>query len=562
MFSILERLRRKMFRPVPRPKPRLTPRFLRPRLEALEDRLVLDAMLFIGVGTAAAPAAWGVAANWRDLSGGQAHVPNASDDVGIPAGVGYVSLAPGETAEINSIVTSGATILIIPGGPYAELKIDSNPPASLPAAFPPNPKPGSNYFGGGVSDSGLINANTTDPFTGTNIVFAGGADIGPGDLNGNLVVGPSSSMTFLGTPSIYSPVTVFEAGATLGQGSGNINFDGKVSIMGALDDNTATINIVGGTLGGPGSLDDWANVNWTGGTISLSGGVTVYTTFTANSDSTPLTLLTTLTNEETTDLGGAFGFGLGATGSLVNLAGTMTLSQSIGGSGSITNSALGILDFSSPSSSTIWITTPFTNEGYLNVAAGTPVDLENPGVVGSPSIFELDGTLDLDGNLNLYTTTTSSTGFDLLPGSGTLEVLGGPRSPGVPSLDVLSGASVVIQGNLEVGSASSLAGGGTVYNSGRLQLDTGSSTAGLGAYVQSNSGMLSLVVSSTGAFTPLTVTGTAQLSGTLLLPGYIPEVGDYFTVVTAGSLAGYFDSIPEGMVETDTATSSTITQVD
>ncbi|HTU89747.1 MAG TPA: hypothetical protein VMF69_06605, partial [Gemmataceae bacterium] len=69
-------------------------------------------------------------------------------------------------------------------------------------------------------------------------------------------------------------------------------------------------------------------------------------------------------------------------------------------------------------------------------------------------------------------------------------------------------------------------------------------------------------VDSFGDFTPLTVTGTAQLSGTLVLPGYDnPQVGDYFTVVTAGALSGHFDSIPDGMEETDTDTSSTVTQV-
>ncbi|MGH7172590.1 MAG: hypothetical protein ACRELF_12265 [Gemmataceae bacterium] len=34
------------------------------------------------------------------------------------------------------------------------------------------------------------------------------------------------------------------------------------------------------------------------------------------------------------------------------------------------------------------------------------------------------------------------------------------------------------------------------------------------------------------------------------------------TVVTAGTLSGHFDSIPAGMVETDTDTSSTVTQED
>jgi hypothetical protein len=120
-----------------------------------------------------------------------------------------------------------------------------------------------------------------------------------------------------------------------------------------------------------------------------------------------------------------------------------------------------------------------------------------------------------------------------------------------------------VQGNLEINSGSLLTGGGTLYNNGHLQLAPGSSTMGLGAYVQGNSGTLAIEVSPMGMYTALTVTGTAQLSGTLALPGYVPAVGDSFTVVTAASgLSGHFDSIPDGMVETDTDTSASVTQVD
>ena len=130
------------------------------------------------------------------------------------------------------------------------------------------------------------------------------------------------------------------------------------------------------------------------------------------------------------------------------------------------------------------------------------------------------------------------------------------------SLIVPAGVSDIVQGNLEINGGSTLTGGGTVYNSGRLQLDVGKQHDGLGRYVQSNSGTLAIVVSPMGAFTPLTVTNTAQLSGTLVLPGYVRRTGAFFTVVRAGVLSGHFDSIPDGMVETDTAVSATVTQVD
>ena len=71
MFSMFQRLRRKLFRPVPQRKAPQQPSFV-PRLEPLEDRLLLDAMLFNAAG-----GAWNVAANWNDLSNpAYIHVPN------------------------------------------------------------------------------------------------------------------------------------------------------------------------------------------------------------------------------------------------------------------------------------------------------------------------------------------------------------------------------------------------------------------------------------------------------------------------------------------------------
>jgi len=353
-------------------------------------------------------------------------------------------------------------------------------------------------------------------------------------------------------------------------GAGNINIAGLVTITGALDDNTNTnLNIVaGGNLGGPGSLDDWANVNWTGGIISLSGGVTVYTTFTENSGSNALTLDTTLTNEETTSLSGATSLTLGAGGAIDNFAGTMALSQSVYGmlgaaSGGVTNSALGILNIAGTS---VTVAVPFTNEGNLDVGTGSALDLTSPpsSPGGTPTI-DLDGTLGLDGNLYLYSTATSSSGFTLLGASGFFEVGGG--LDGLPgTLIVPSGVSDIINGNLEITSGSLLTGGGTVYNSGLLQLDVGSSTMGLSDYVQGASGTLAVVVLPFGTsfmYSPLMVTGTAELSGTLTLPGYDdPEVGDSFTVVDAGDVEAHFIAIPSGMEQTETDYTASVTQVE
>jgi hypothetical protein len=542
MWSMLTRLPKKLM-PSIRPKHiRRTSWRVRPWLEVLEDRLVLDAYTFapnaLGDGTS-----WNDPNNWLNTNNFTNGVPGPTDDAGIPAGFDVIISG---SANVKSLTTAAGSSLTITSG--SQLTINNNPPGGGP-----------DLLFGFVNDVGRIIANTTDPLNGTNIVFLGGATIGPGDLNGSLDVGPNSSFTF-GTSSIAAPNT-FAAGATFGLGTGSIIIAAPVSVMGTLEDKTANLEVVSnGDLTGPGSLDEWMNLDWTGGTISLAGGVTVYGSLTS-SGAAGENLTTTLTNEETTTLGGPGPLFLGPTGVIDNLAGTMTVSQTIAGfgPGGVTNSPLGLLNITG--STPVVINAPFTNLGNLSVDAGSALDLTSPpSGTGAPTI-DLDGIISVGGFLYLGSIATSSTGFNLTNSAGFFEV--GDMS-NLGTLIVPTGISDIVQGNLEITPFSTLTGGGTVYNSGRLQLDVGSSTMGLGAYVQSNSGTLAIEVSdlASGFFTPLTVTGTAQLSGTLVLPGYdTPMVGDSFTVVTAGALSGHFDSIPDGMVETDTSTTASVTQV-
>jgi hypothetical protein len=155
---------------------------------------------------------------------------------------------------------------------------------------------------------------------------------------------------------------------------------------------------------------------------------------------------------------------------------------------------------------------------------------------------------------------TSSSGFSL-GGPGYFEVGGGTSST-TGTLNVPSGVSDHVQGNMEITSGSLLTGGGTVFNSGLLQLDAGSSTKGLGAYVQGNSGTLAIEIGAMTLFTPWSVTGTAQLSDTLELLDYDPQVGDEFTVVVAGAVEDAFDSIPSGMEQSEGPNTAPVTQVE
>jgi hypothetical protein len=538
-------------------------------LEILEDRTLLSFYLFTN---AAGGGGWTTPNNWSVWNPSiqrfvqTPNLPGGSDDVGLTAGV-VVTIPSGANVEINSIVTASGTTLNVLGGPYAELKIDNNPPSTVPQDFPTTPVAGSNYFGGSVIDSGLINANTTNVFTGTQVIFAGGAVIGPGDLNGNLVAGPNSAFTFDGGGP--GAANTFLAGATFGQGAGSVIIASPVSVMGTLEDGTATMVVAsGGDLTGPGTVDELAILNWTGGTISLAGGVDVTVTGQLNtSGADPKYLSTVLTNEVYSTLGGSGTVVLLTGGSIVNEVGTLTVSLpsiiTTGGGAGITNEALGTLDIPAELSAPVNISVPFTNDGILKVETGSTLALTTPPGPGGTPAIDLNGTVQLDsGTLDLYTLATSTTGFTLYHLPGFFEIGGGPNGP-VGSLIVPAGVTDYDQGNLEVTGGSTLTGGGTVYNSGRLQLDVGSSTAGLGYYVQDNSGTLAIVVSGNELYSPLTVVNTATLSGTLVLPGYTGVVGDSFTVVTAGQIEDQFDAngIPNGMEQTETATTASVTQV-
>lgn len=186
----------------------------------------------------------------------------------------------------------------------------------------------------------------------------------------------------------------------------------------------------------------------------------------------------------------------------------------------------------------------FTNLGTLEVGTASDLTLSNP---GGGAVVDLENTIQLDGDLTLLGTVTSSLGFTEAAGGGTLKV--GDGTAGSATLNIPSGVIDEIFSNLEVTYGSTLTGAGELSNSGKLQLDFGS-FASPGSYVQTSSGTLEEQAPFAGGNTALRVAGNAQLSGTLVLDftnGYTPKSGDSFTVLTAGSVGAHFDTTPDNM---------------
>ena len=153
---------------------------------------------------------------------------------------------------------------------------------------------------------------------------------------------------------------------------------------------------------------------------------------------------------------------------------------------------------------------PFTNNGTVDIVAGNLIFLKGMDN-GENAVINLgDGTLNPGDTLNLASD-------DSLIGSGTLAanlVNAGTVSPGN------SAGGITVQGDY------------TQESTGVLEIQLGGTTAGTG-------------------YDQLTVTGTSTMAGTLnvsLINGFVPQVGDSFTILPYGTRSGGYSSLnlPEG----------------
>lgn len=239
-------------------------------------------------------------------------------------------------------------------------------------------------------------------------------------------------------------------------------------------------------------------------------------------------------------------YGINATRRLINGAG-----HAIRGSGSLgVNSAFDL-----------------TNQGLIlaDQTGGISIDASND--------FTHEGVLHASGgNITIHPATFTTSGLVLIDAGRTLTRVGSyPQTAGVTQVD----------GALTVNSGSVALSGGTLGGSGQVNSAVGNtagtvapgSSAGqltiAGTYNQSAAGAFAVEI---GGYTPgaehdrLVVTSTATLAGTLKVArinGFIPLAGDQFTVLTAATRLGQFDSVescdPVTVAYTDTSVIVTFT---
>jgi hypothetical protein len=475
-------------------------RFVRPRLEGLEERIVPDAYTWVGP----AGGAWNVAANWLN----QNNLP------GVPGGmdtatVGGYCVVTNDQAVAGLTVTgqvdvtnklSVTTLLTLPG---SALNVPTNGELDVL---------GSADFGGAGALGGKIDTSgstTFDPSSG--MILSNGVNL----------IGP-------GTYFIYGPLTV---NAALSQTTTMV-----------LDNNN---NNTFGSLTGPGSLSDNGEFDWDGGVLGLAGGATFITTADLKiQGADPKVLEFKLTNQcNASELGGTGGL-LIDNGATFDNQGNPITDLSIPSifcyaSGSFINEANAFLDVDDD----VTITGNFTNLGWLTTGGGSTLTLINPGSGPVAQVVDLSGTLQLNGDVIIEGAAVSSSALVQDAGAGILKI-GDPSAAGTWALS----GGALLSGFVEVTSSGTMTGG-SVTNNGNLKLDAGSADL-LASYLQTSSGTLVEEAPFAGGNTPLMVSGNAQLSGTLELDfvgGYTPASGDAFTVVSAGSISAHFDTTPDNM---------------
>jgi hypothetical protein len=512
---------------LPRKVPR-SKRCVRLHLEVLEGRIVPDAYVWNG----SVNNDYLNGQNWINTRTLLPGVPESQDTGDIPAGT-PVCILNGANRTLASLSVEGQFDL------FSKLTVTTG---SSTGVF--NTHPGGeldnvssfDFYGTGTLQ-GQIDAG------GSNITFRPGSSMTLG--NGVLLTGLGAY--------IVNGTVVDNAALTLNVPM-YLNNDGGVTTAGALI--------------GSGSLDVGSIFDWTGGILGLTGGVTLEPSSgfkTEGADPKSLTAGTLFSIAQLLDLGG--------TGTLYILGTATTLDVAAGqanvslptidgglpptGSGLLVNGGDGNLKFQAPTGTLVHVN--FSNTGNLNVASGSGLTVNSYEGALPPLTIDLGGTLRLDSDLSLIGPIVSSAGMIVNSGMGHLKVGVGPTA--TASLTLLGGDTVLF-GTLEVTGYGKLRGAGELDNNGNLILDLGSINT-VGTYMQTGVGTLEEHASGSGANSMLAVSGGAQLLGTLKLVfdgGYLPAPGDSWTVLTASSIGGQFDTVPDGTTPSYDSTAAGLTE--
>ncbi|MEI6515714.1 MAG: autotransporter-associated beta strand repeat-containing protein, partial [bacterium] len=453
-------------------------------------------------------------------------------------------------------------------------------------------------FGGG-NGSGLFSGTMTSGSGNLGIVKIGSGTqtltgnssytLGTTISGGTLVMGASQSLGTISASGATGSLTLNSGTATLVVGAtgtigalsgtgGTITATGNfvltssgtvtqnTTFSGVMQDGTGTLAF---TKIGTGTLTLSGVNTYTGGTTLSGGALSIGTDANIGGASRAITFSggtlqvtgTTLVNLDSHAVNwGTFNGGF----DINNSANTFTVSQTIGGSGSLTKAGAGTLTLSGNN----------TYTGVTTIGAGTLIVTGNLGTGAFGNLGSVStgaGTLTLGGGVLQYTGTAQNTTINRpwqMTASSSIDVTTGNTltiSTAAPSTTsaltkvgagtlILSGANAysggttltggilnIANNDTNLGTANSSTSGTLTFNGGTLQFGSSSAitiamrpvvlNAGILGYVDTSlsSGTISSIISGTGSLTKVG-------AGTLVLAGSSPNTYSGVTTVSGGSL--------------------------
>jgi hypothetical protein len=531
LFRYLDSLRTR-----PRAKRDLKRRNLRyrPRLEALEDRTLLNAVNWLG-----GSGLWSDSTHWLDAVTGTNHVPTGNDDAGIATGATVTHNAG--TDPVQSVSVSSGNTLSLTGGTLNISSMPSSLSGSGTVRLAGGTLANANVASGttitgtdsggtlnGVNLSGNLDLTTVN---GANATVVNGLTLSGSTVNlGNAAGSTSGQLFFLGSETLGGTGTVLlggNAGNSLSAPFGvttltigpNILVHGKngsIAFGGETFVNQGTINAdtAGGTISLGGT--NWSNsgtITATSGAVNLGGSFTLPAPGMVNSSGGTVNLTGNLNNAGST-------LAFTATTGSWNLLGGKIIG------GTVTEAGGAKLTFTGSGGTLDGVT--FNNDLDLAMVDGAVATVLN-GLTLSGSTVNLGNAAgSTSGRLFFLDTET-------LGGTGTV-LLGGNAGN---SLSTFGAATLTIGPNILVhGKNGSIAfSGRTFVNQGTINADTAGGTITLDGTNWSNSGTITATsgtVNLRGSFT-LPAPGTVNSSGgTINLTGTLNNTGSTlaFTATT------------------------------
>lgn len=343
--------------------------------------------------------------------------------------------------------------------------------------------------------------------------------------SGSLLV--QSGTVTIGGPASSSGTLGVSAGAILQLGASGLTLNAGTAFSGAgtvrINAGTLTVastaampapmalELTGGVLQGAGTLTVGGPVTWSGGTLTGAGSLTCNGDLSiTGAASKPFSQRILNTNGTTTFTASSLSPGSGAT---INNAGTWEHQSDGGinwtGQGSTSNFNNSGTFRRNVGTGAVTLMLPFNNSGTVEVQTGT---LQ---VSGQPYTQTAGATRLAGGRFESYTSTSLQGGT--LSGAGAM---------------LAGGSGVVVSGT------GSLSPGLTAGTAGAIDLD--------GSYVQqAPNGTFQVELGGTtpGTYDRLNAGLAATLAGNLvvsLVNGYVPNIGDSFTLLTYTSRTGTF----------------------